>query len=222
MRAVTSAEMSELDRKASEVYGISSLTLMETAGLLIAEFVAESVRASSRILICCGKGNNGGDGFAAARLLAQHGFCPEVFLLEDSKILKADAAATFNKLKQQGVSVHQLKTNADWTTFDRSLAECSWVVDAMLGIGITRPLAEPYLTAVSKINRSGKRVTSIDIPSGLNADTGERCGAAIKADHTLTLGIPKKGLSQGQGPHLAGQVHIVDIGLPKELLRPFL
>ena len=75
---------------------------------------------------------------------------------------------------------------------------------------------------IQLINQSGKKVLAVDIPSGLNADTGDKCGAAIKADHTLTLGLPKKGLYLGQGPDLAGQVHIIDIGLPKELVRPYL
>ncbi|MBP9865726.1 MAG: NAD(P)H-hydrate epimerase [Candidatus Omnitrophica bacterium] len=221
-QAITSAEMTSLDRKAAEQYGISSLTLMENAGLSVAEFVAELVRPSSRILICCGKGNNGGDGFVAARLLAKHGFKPEVYLLEGSEELKPDAKTNFARLKQHGVVIHELRPNTDWSAFEESLASCRWVVDAMLGIGITRPLAEPYLSAVAKINRSGKLVASVDIPSGLNADTGDKCGAAIKADHTLTLGIPKKGLYLGQGPAMAGQVHVVDIGLPKELMRPYL
>lgn len=222
MQSVTSSEMMTLDRKAASVYGISTLTLMENAGLSVAEFVAELVRASSRILICCGKGNNGGDGFVAARLLAKHGFKPEVYLLEDSQELKPDAATNYARLRQHGVAVRELRQNTDWSQFELSLASSSWVVDAMLGIGITRPLQEPYLSAVAKINRSGKLVASVDIPSGLNADTGEKCGAAIKADHTLALGLPKKGLYTGQGPILAGQVHVIDIGLPKELIRPYL
>jgi hydroxyethylthiazole kinase-like uncharacterized protein yjeF len=219
---VTSAEMTNLDRKAEKLYGISSLTLMENAGLSVAEFVAELVRPSSRILICCGKGNNGGDGFVAARLLSKHGFRPEVYLLEDSQELKPDAATNYARLRQHGVAIRELRQNSDWSAFEESLAASSWVVDAMLGIGITRHLQEPYLSAVAKINRSGKLVASVDIPSGMNADTGEKCGAAIKADHTLTLGLPKKGLYTGLGPVLAGQVHVVDIGLPKELLRPYL
>ena len=143
-------------------------------------------------------------------------------MLEDSEQLKPDAATNYARLRQHGVAIRELRPNTDWSVFEESLAASSWVVDAMLGIGITRPLEEPYLSAVAKINRSGKLVASVDIPSGLNADTGDKCGAAIKADHTLTLGLPKKGLYLGQGPILAGQIHIVDIGLPKELVRPYL
>ena len=221
MRPITAAEMLELDRKASEFHGLSPQTLMENAGLAVAEFVAGLVRPSSRIPICCGKGNNGGDGLAAARFLAQHGFSPEVFLLEDPQTLKPAAAANYKRLGPLGVKVQALRLNGDWTAFDESLSACSWVVDAILGIGTTRPLEEPYLTVVNKINRSAKRIVAVDIPSGLNADTGEVCGAAVRADYTLTLGVSKKGLYAARGPMLAGQIEIMDIGLPPALLRPF-
>lgn len=216
MRVVTSKEMQELDRRAIEELGIPSLTLMENAGRGVAEIVMEIAPANSSILILCGKGNNGGDGLVAARYLAERGFGVTVLLFCEPSELKNDPTVNFKKLSELKVLAKILGSDTDYDTL---LQNASLVIDALFGVGLKRKIEEPYASAIAVVNRSGKKVVAIDVPSGLDADTGEVLGIAVKASVTATLALAKKGLYAGKGPEYSGAIRIVDIGIPKEILR---
>lgn len=212
-KIVSGAEMKEIDRRAIEEFKIPSLTLMENAGRGVAEVVAATlVSKPSIVVIFCGKGNNGGDGLVSARYLAQeHGV--RIFLLCSPSELKSDALANLMRLpKSVSVTVIAKNESVDFGKVQKA----HLLVDALFGIGLKSDLEEPYRSAVDTINQSGKPVVSIDIPSGLDADTGEVRGVAVKATVTATLGLAKKGLYQKEGPRYSGEIRIVDIGIPKE------
>ena len=215
LKTVTSAQMQELDRKAAEVFGIPSQTLMENAGRACADFIAVRHPASGKTVIFCGKGNNGGDGLVMARHLARRGWKVSVALLADPAVLKPGPLANYQAAMKLGIPV----TTVPGTVLE-ALKSADVVVDALFGIGLSRPLTEPYLAAVDLMNQAGKPVYAVDVPSGLNADTGEICGAAVRAAVTLTLGLPKTGLYTGQGPAYAGEIAVLDIGLPEALILP--
>ena len=162
-------------------------------------------------MIFCGKGNNGGDGFAAARYLHSGGLDVVIFLPGGAEGLKPDARQNYQKALNLGIPV---KDSAGGV-----LDAADFAVDALFGTGLGRPLADPYLNAVAELNRFRKPVYALDIPSGLNSDTGWVCGAAVKASVTLTLGLPKTGLYLAEGPRLAGEIVVLDIGIPESLIE---
>lgn len=209
MKPVTVQQMQQLDRRASSEFGISALTLMENAGKAIAELAADHFPRARNILIVCGKGNNGGDGFTAARYLAETGKTVTVFLVSNPEELKGEAKTNYERAGRVGVPF--------LSRFDTSKADL--IVDAIFGVGLRSEVREPYLSAINQINASGIPVLSVDIPSGLNADTGEALGAAVKASVTAALALPKFGFYSAQGPALTGKIEVLDIGIPKALLQ---
>ena len=226
--------MQAIDRRAAEEFGIPSLLLMENAGRGVAEIVSEIASSASRpprndviasgakqsqsILIFCGKGNNGGDGLVAARHLHNRGFHVHVLLLANLDELKNDAAVNFSIVQRMKIPVQTILVEKDLAKIPESLQKSDFVVDALFGIGLRSELEEPFSSAVEAINDSRKKVIAVDIPSGLDADTGQVLGIAVNATATATLGLPKKGLVEREGPLYSGQITVVDIGLPRELL----
>ncbi len=218
MKTVTSEEMRALDRKASEEFGIPSLLLMENAARGTADVVSAELPSGS-ITVFAGKGNNGGDGFAAARHLHNRGFKVNVLLLADSKNLKGDASLNFQIISKMKIPVTEIRDSAAEKEISVFISEADLIVDALFGTGLRSALEGIYLSAVQAINRSGKRVISIDIPSGLDSDTGEVRSAAVKASATAVLGIMKKGLLTGRGPECTGKLYVVDISIPRVCLQ---
>ncbi len=213
-RRVSGAEMKEIDRRTIEEFGIPSLTLMENAGRSVAEIVTGILPSpKSSIFLFCGKGNNGGDGLVAARYLAKRHYPVQIFLFCQPSDLKNDPAINFKKLSGLNIPIHVIPSDVLGAP---EVAKTDLMVDALFGVGLKSDLREPYLRVVQTINRSGKRVVAVDVPSGLDADTGEVRGVAVRATVTATLGLPKKGLYEKEGPRYAGQIRIVDIGIPKE------
>lgn len=196
--------MRELDRKASEVYGISPLILMEHAGAGVADIAQKHFNPKS-VLVICGKGNNGGDGFVAARHLFNRGVNVRVLFTGPTDALKPEAKTNFEILMKLKVPC-----DAKFIPDDAEL-----MIDALFGIGLDRAVEEPYSSLIESMNESRKPVLAVDIPSGLNSDSGEVLGIAVKAAATAVLGMPKQGLYARQGPILAGQIYVVDIGLPQ-------
>src|SRR5262245_15367527 len=218
MRAVfTAAEMRDVDRRAIADLGIPGATLMENAGRAAAAAIAESLaalgapRRGARVVIVCGKGGNGGDGFVVARWLKRRGLSPTVLLATRPQEISGDAAAKLTALRRAGVRPIVIEDAA--RTADL-IGDSHVVVDALLGTGARG--APTGLTAglIDRINRSGRPVVALDIPSGLPADGGAPGGPAIRASLTLTFAGLKLGLVQPPGLDFAGRVTIVPIGIP--------
>lgn len=217
MKIVTAEQMRELDRRAIQDRGLPSLTLMENAGRAVAEAAVRMTRASPArpIVILCGAGSNGGDGLVAARHLAQMGRTPEVLLAAAPDQIAGDAAANLSRLGEVGLSPTQA------TEPGAVVAACSragLVVDALLGTGLSGEVSGLPRQLIEALGNTHRPVLAVDIPSGLDADSGRPLGAAVRARETVTMGLPKIGLYLYPGCDYAGRVSVADIGLPGDLL----
>src|SRR5438067_10390767 len=214
MKIVTSAEMRETDRVSSERFGVPSLTLMENAGSAVAEFALTSYPNAKTFGVICGKGNNGGDGFVAARKLHESGREVRLLLLADPAELKGDAAENYERLPISHLSktakggAHQPRNRSKvsslsaarrlaifkgWGTQDStSVFQCDVLIDAILGSGFQPPVRGVYAEAIAKINAATAPVIAVDIPSGADADVmGDQTGAVARADAIVTFTAPR-------------------------------
>ncbi len=207
---MTRDQARSIDRHAIETLGIPACVLMENAGRGAAQ-VLQSLGVHGRVVIACGKGNNGGDGLVMARHLSNWGIDVLTLLFAHPNDLSADA-----KLQWRIVQALKLPTQrwADQTLDEAKLAaefaRDDWIVDALFGIGLVGPVRAPFDRVIHVINASGCRVLACDIPSGLNADTGEPVGATVRAAHTATFVAPKAGFARVAA--WTGRVHVVEIG----------
>ena len=213
----TAEEMRRLDQRAITDLGIPGATLMENAGRGAAEAVVAALpalgapRRGARIVIVCGKGGNGGDGFVVARWLKRHGARPSVLLMHQPAEIAGDAGRKLAELSRSGIRPRPF---ADDRASARELSRAHLIVDALLGTG-SRGAAEGGISrAIELINASGRPVVALDIPSGLSENTGAHAGAAIKATMTLTFAGLKRGLVTAPGDELAGRVSVIPIGVP--------
>lgn len=222
MKLATSSQMRELDRRAICDRGIPSIDLMEKAAACVAEAALEllPVRPGrARAAVLCGAGNNGGDGIAAARLLFLQGIHVRVFLVGRYEKLTPDAMEETRRLSECGVELEPFDRasgdQADW------IAASHVLVDAIFGVGLSREIVpeSDFAAAIAAINRSRGKVVAADIASGVEADTGNVMGCAVKADRTVTFTLPKVGQFAGRGVLLSGEVEVRDIGIPKGLVR---
>jgi hydroxyethylthiazole kinase-like uncharacterized protein yjeF len=209
--------MKALDQIAIKCYGIPSLVLMENAGWGIVNLAETLVQKKARILLICGKGNNGGDGFVSARHLSNRGFRVKVFLLGHPADLTKDAQTNYRIVKKMGIPVIQKSLSRLKTL----LKDSNLVIDAIFGVGLTRAVEGIYHEAIALVNVSRKPVLSIDIPSGLDSDTGKTLGIAVRAKMTGTLGLAKRGLLVGDGPYYAGKIKVIDISIPRKLISMY-
>lgn len=207
----TADEMRALDAWAIERRGIPSLELMEKAGAGVAAAVAP-LSASGPIRIVCGKGNNGGDGLVAARRLRELGADAQVLLLFAVEELSADARANYERLVQSGGQFERVEPDA----IERALEGSSVVVDALLGTGFSGVPRAPIDRVIEAINEAGAPVLAVDVPSGVDASTGEVAGACVRADMTVTFHASKVGLWIHPGKAHAGRVEVIDIGMPPD------
>jgi ADP-dependent NAD(P)H-hydrate dehydratase / NAD(P)H-hydrate epimerase len=212
MYVVTSQEMRSLDQYTIDVIGIPSIVLMENAGRAVAERIIQSYPGKDkRWLIMVGKGNNGGDGLVTARHLADAGFAVEIVFAVDPANLQGDAAVQRDVIANLGLPIFQYdKDTIEWNRYEG-------IVDALFGTGSRGAPKEPYASMIRQANRSGCKIVSIDIPSGLDSDTGRANDPCIRADMTVTLAFAKRGLSQFPGRALAGHIFVVPIGIPAKL-----
>jgi NAD(P)H-hydrate epimerase len=215
MKIVTAAEMREIDRATSQRFGVPSLTLMENAGTAVADFVVSQYPSAERIGVICGKGNNGGDGFVAARKLHGAGRGVRVVLLAEPSDLRGDAAEMFSKLPMAPVivrSIEELKREQAQEVFESEV-----LLDAILGTGFKPPVSGLYAEAIRLVNASSAPVVAVDIPSGADADVmGEQTGSVAHADAVVTFTAPRPAHIFGRltdGPTL-----IAPIGSPDEAI----
>jgi NAD(P)H-hydrate epimerase len=207
VKSVSVVEMQELDRKTIEDIGIPSIALMENAGRCVAESVIDMLGGLSgkRIAVFCGTGNNGGDGFVAARYLKNHGISVDVYIAGEKSRIKNDPLANLKILEKLGVGIKEISSAKD--------IEADLVIDAIFGIGLKGEIKEPVRSIIADLNKRKRPLLSVDVPSGLNADNGEALGEAIKATRTVTMQFPKKGFYLNKGPEYTGEVIVADIGI---------
>lgn len=213
--AATAGQMRALDKQATEVYGIPSILLMENAGRIVAEVAEEMLKSSceKKFIVVCGPGNNGGDGFVAARYLYNIGREIRIFYFGDRKASKGDALINIEIAEKMGLDINI----NDLDGLEREIGNAI-IIDALLGTGVKGAIRTPYNDVIEIMN-SSSAIISVDIPSGIDADTGTVCGNAVSADITVTMAAPKVGLLTGPGLDYVGDLVIADIGIPLKSLR---
>jgi NAD(P)H-hydrate epimerase len=224
MKAVSAEQMRGIDRQMIEAFGVSGDVLMDRAGFGVAERVRRLADTAGfdepRVAIFAGRGNNGGDAFVAARYLHEIEMDVEVLFAGDIKAVGGDALLALRKLRAAGVPLRVLETMDEWDDLRQSrLWGADILVDGLLGTGSRGPARGPVAGAIEMINRFSDHglVVAIDMPSGLNADTGMAEGDAVVADVTVTIGLPKTCLLQPAALDYVGTVDVVDIGIEEEL-----
>jgi NAD(P)H-hydrate epimerase len=224
MKAVTTEQIRALDQAAIEEYEIPGEELMQRAGRGVAGlvgFLADRARFDEPFIqLIAGRGNNGGDTFAAARFLREDGFDVEVLLAGAASEVRGDALRHLGKMRSAGVELHELPTHEDWDDEIANPASVQILVDGVLGVGVKGPPRGPVAGAIHYINNIAENalVVSIDVPSGLDADTGTAPGEAVVADLTACIGLPKVGLLRPEGLGHVGNAFVVPIGLASELV----
>ena len=220
MKIAFAEDMRRIDARVTETYGLPALALMENAGRRSAEEAAEMLGgADGKVFaVFAGGGNNGGDAFAAARHLINMGARVKVFFTGEAERLGDAARAMHDALHAMGVEIRPLVSERDWDRLRVSLRFADGIVDGLLGTGVHGELREPTVRLVEEINAAGKPVMAIDIPSGVEADTGRISSAAVHAERTLALGLPKVGHLIGEGANATGELLVDDIGIPHALL----
>jgi hydroxyethylthiazole kinase-like uncharacterized protein yjeF len=211
MKVVTAEEMRTIDRKTIEEYGIPGPVLMERAG----ESVAGKIRElfdKQKVVVIAGGGNNGGDGIVAARELFNHGWHVELLLFSKEERMSPDNRAQYRIAKRLGVPM-EFRTRLSSKDLHAAIA-----VDALFGTGLSKPVTSPYSDAITFLNRSALTVVAVDIPSGISSDTAQVMGDAVRADYTVTFGLPKAGHLLHPGAEYTWKLFIEDIGFPAELL----
>jgi NAD(P)H-hydrate epimerase len=203
-----------LDQRAMQELGIPGVVLMENAGRGMAELL-RSLGAAGPVVICCGPGNNGGDGFVIARHLDIAGVPVRVLFFGRPESLAGDAVVNFQVLQRIGLPVEVIAPESlDESWLLGELARADWIVDALFGTGLKGPLRPPFDRIVTAINASGVRVLAVDIPSGLDCDTGRPLGPTVRAAHTATVVTLKQGFVEPDAQEWLGHVHVVQMGLP--------
>jgi NAD(P)H-hydrate epimerase len=222
---LTRAEVREYDRLAIEEFGVPGVVLMENAGRGVAELLHRLGTQRRPAAICCGKGNNGGDGFVIARHLALLGTDSVVYLFHRPEELTGDAAINCRVLQRFHLPLRVVTGDA----LDRELRRPedlfgapSWIVDCLFGTGLQGPVRPPFDRVIEAVDAHPSPVLAVDIPSGLDCDTGQPLGPTIEADHTATFVAWKKGFLEPAARPYLGEVHVVDVGVPRPLLDRFL
>jgi NAD(P)H-hydrate epimerase len=219
LRPLTRDEVREVDRRAIEELGLPGIVLMENAGRGAAELLIE-LGIDGPVIVVAGKGNNGGDGFVIARHLEIYGFEVRVLLFADPHELAGDALTNYRVLCAAGTPIRYC-AGADSAVWKDELPLGSWIVDALLGTGTRGAVRQPFSGVIEQVNASGVRVLAVDLPSGLDCDTGEPLGPCVRAAHTATFVAPKRGFDAPGAAAFTSRVHVIDIGVPRCLLEAF-
>lgn len=231
---LTREQVRQVDRHAIDDYGIPGIVLMENAGRNAARIIRErfeSMKSSSTaagfVAIVCGRGNNGGDGFVIARHLANAGISVELFLACNPERLSGDAAVNCNIAAKMGLPSHPFDTSAHIETTGHRLGTAAIVVDALLGTGFVGTVRTPFDLVIDAINQPipssmVRKVIAIDVPSGLDCDTGRPSNATVRADETITFAAMKVGFQQPGASNYTGKVHVADIGAPPGIIQAIL
>lgn len=222
MKVVTAAEMRQIDQDTIDGIGIPGIVLMETAGSAIVRAIEQHYPTRKRIGIFAGKGNNGGDGIVIARQLAHIGYDVYLFLVSPPESFTDEAAVNLQIAKNLKLRITEILTDATLET-EKSVSfnhitHCELLVDAIFGTGLHGEVREPIATIINTINNLSIPTLSVDLPSGLDADTGNPLGTCVRADRTVTIGLPKRGLFLHPGAEFAGKLEVIDIGFPEQVV----
>jgi hydroxyethylthiazole kinase-like uncharacterized protein yjeF len=215
---LTRTEARELDRLATDEGGVPSLTLMENAGLGASELILAEFPKAAHVVIVCGTGNNGGDGFVVARRLLAKGLEVTTLLVGDPARVRGDARTTLDALSAAPGTYTQV-SETSLTPLEDALADADVIVDALFGTGLDREVTGLARTVIERMNAARGARVALDLPSGLDADTGVPLAAAVRAELTLTFAQPKRGLATPLGVAHAGRVELVPIGVPEGLVE---
>ncbi|MBL8087313.1 MAG: NAD(P)H-hydrate dehydratase [Chthonomonas sp.] len=218
MWIATAAHAHRLDDRAEELYGLSTDILIERAGQSVRDAILEMLPEGGRVTFFCGKGNNGADGLYAATLVHQTGLGVEVLMTHSEDELNAHALAHLTNLRAQGIDPI-FPSDPQWLTKAGCVACRDLVVDSVLGTGARGDVADAVRAAIRSMNEGGLPVISVDVPSGIVADSGEELGESVWASCTITMGLPKQCFFQGIGIEHSGAWRVADLGYPDELLR---
>ena len=229
MKALTAAEMREVDRLTAELHGIPSLQLMENAGKAVFDYLRSNYggKATNHAAVLCGKGNNGGDGFVVARLLQESGLKPTVYLFAEPEIVRGDAAENLARLRKSGAEIRIILDGAHWEASRGDVAKSRVIVDALLGTGLKGKVSGLLASVIADVNRVSRDATAVlpelvlavDIPSGLPSDGEAAMGPAIRAHVTLTFTAPKIGQLVSKDAGCCGTLIVQGIGSPQELIE---
>ena len=245
--SLTKAQCREIDRRATDAYGIPSIVLMENAGRGVVDFMCNVASSSAdgavgkraaddaacegigRVVVLCGKGNNAGDGFVIARHLEIRGVNVRVFVLADPDELRGDAKTNYEILRRMSVPMDSVASRAGRggdgkagdvrSALDSFAAGADWLVDALLGTGATGEPREPIRSAIEWFNAQNAKKIAVDTPRGLDCDTGEAAGVCAIADYTCTFVAQKQGFDAKCAARFTGVVNVLDIGAPRELVE---
>lgn len=221
MKILTAAQMREIDRQAIEELGLPGLVLMENAGREVANLILNELEIDPDwpVLVIAGKGNNGGDGLVAARHLVNQGATCEVLLLGRQDEVRGEALINLEIARKIGIKITEVPTETLWDKNRHLLKESTVIIDAMFGTGLSNPLTGLMARVVGDINNSGALVVSVDIPSGLSADSFEVIGPTVKADFTVTMASPKIAHIFPPAEDYVGELYLADIGVPPSLFE---
>ena len=211
----------QIDERAINEYGMSGLVLMENAGRGCTDLL-ERLGIAGQVVICCGKGNNAGDGFVIARHLELRGHAVKVLLWSDPEQLRGDAAHNC-RILQRGATPMVLCDRPNvpgW--LEMQLADAEWIVDSLLGTGSSGSPRPPLDLVIEVINDTPAKKFAVDLPSGLDCDTGVPAPHTFRADHTATFVAPKLGFRSPLAAKFLGIVHVLDIGAPRKLIEEIL
>ena len=211
-KLLTAKEAKDIDIKAADTFGISALLLMENAGRGVAEEAIKMLRGKRSVAIFCGKGNNGGDGFVAARHLLVKGITPDIFLAGNINDVENEARVNLDillKLKQRIVEVN----GENLHLVKNKISKYNLIIDALLGVGLEGEVRGIFRDLIGIINSSKAKVLAVDIPSGLDATAGRTLGYCVRADRTVTFVAKKRGMVLGEGPKYCGRVVVKDLGI---------
>ncbi|MCA9016756.1 MAG: NAD(P)H-hydrate epimerase [Planctomycetaceae bacterium] len=214
-------EVRSVDQRTIEEFGLPGIALMENAGRGVFELLL-SLKVKGPVTICAGKGNNGGDGFVIARHLDNAGIPVQIHLLADPEHLTGDAAINFHVASRMGIPIQPDPDLSDPEAFRTFLSDADWIVDALLGTGVQGAIRPPFTTAIQIINAAPGKKLAVDLPSGLDCDTGLSLGDCIIAAETATFVAEKKGFVVPESKHFTGTVHVVDIGAPRQIITELL
>jgi NAD(P)H-hydrate epimerase len=225
---LTRAQSRRVDAIAMERYGLAGIVLMENAGRGAVELL-KSLGLRGKVTICCGAGNNGGDGLVMARHLGEASHDVQVLLFADPETLRGDAAANYDRVTKSELPVRVISNDATYEEVTGFVAGSAWIVDALLGTGATGLPRPPYATAIRAINTAGVggvKSFAVDLPSGLDADAGEpfrdeagKYGPCVRADITATFVARKIGFDRPSAREFTGDIVVIDIGVPPSVVE---
>jgi NAD(P)H-hydrate epimerase len=216
MTFLTRASARAVDEIAIRDYHLPGLVLMENAGRGAAEWLRE-LGPASPVCICCGNGNNGGDGFVIARHLELFGIAVEVLVCCDPAELTGDARVNYDVVTAAGLPRWHLGRDGSLADLATRLTQAGWIVDALLGTGARGAPRDPLAGVIRAINAAARPVLAVDLPSGLDADMGEMPGECVRAQFTATFVAPKRGFAAPGARDVTGEVRVIEIGIPRRL-----